>query len=172
MKAKFKISPRILDHLGVAAYTSLQKCLADFVAIAMMLMLPMYGLVYPRNLRVNSQIIIRDDGIGMSPDDIRDRYLYIGFNRRTDGEISVLKKRPIIGNKGIGKLAGFGVAHTVEMVSVKDKVESRLMLYKEIFDNYTTLSECSLTIETQKTEKPNGTELILHQLSTQLKPIE
>jgi hypothetical protein len=93
-------------------------------------------------------------------------------NRRENGENSKRKKRSIIGNKGIGKLAGFGVANTVEIVSIKDNVESRLILNKDLFDNFSTLAECSLNIETRNTTKPNGTELILENLSKQLKPIK
>jgi hypothetical protein len=31
-KAEFVLSPRILDHLGIAAYNSVRKCLGELVA--------------------------------------------------------------------------------------------------------------------------------------------
>ena len=172
MKAKFLIPPRILDHLGVAAYTSLQKCLAELCSNCYDADAENISIQLPTEYNDDSKIIIKDDGNGMSPTDISERYLFIGYNRRDDdGEITAKKKRPLIGNKGIGKLAGFGVAHTIELISVKDKVESRLVMNKEIFDNFSTLTECSINIESSKTDKLNGTELILSKFSN-LTPIE
>jgi hypothetical protein len=171
MKAKFKISPRILEHLGVAAYTSLPKCLAELCSNCYDAEAENIWITNPETVSENSKIIIKDDGLGMSPDDIRDKYLLIGYDRRPNGEATKNKKRAIIGNKGIGKLAGFGIANTVEIISVNDHIESRLVLNKSLFDNYSILADCSLNITTKITLLPNGTEIILSNLSKQLKPI-
>ena len=173
MEAKFLISPRILDLLGVAAYTSLQKCLAELCSNCYDADAENIWITLPTTYTKNSKIIIRDDGIGMDIKDIRERYLFIGYNRRdSDGEKTALRKRQVIGNKGIGKLAGFGVANTVELVSVKDGMEYQLVMNKDIFDDFETLTDCSLNISSQKTPKKNGTELVLSNLSEQLRPIK
>ena len=172
MEAKFQISPRILDHLGVAAYTSLKKCLAELCSNCYDADADNVRIILPEQYDADAKIIIKDDGIGMSPDDVMKRYLFIGYNRRENGETTSTKQRSIIGNKGIGKLAGFGVANSIEILTVKDGIESRLILNKEFFDNFSTLSECLLNIETKDTIEPNGTEIILFNLSNQLKPIE
>jgi hypothetical protein len=173
MEAKFLISPRILDHLGVAAYTSLQKCLAELCSNCYDADAGNIWIELPLEYNNDSKILIKDDGNGMSPSEISDKYLYIGYNRRDiDGDVSSKKKRLLIGNKGIGKLAGFGVAHTIELRSVKNNIESRLIMKKEIFNNFSTLTESPLNIESSRTNKPNGTELILSDLSNLLKPIE
>lgn len=172
MEAKFKISPRILEHLGVAAYTSIKKCLAELCSNCYDADAETVRISIPESFNKDSKIILEDDGLGMSPDDLRNKYLYIGYNRRDEGEKTSTKNRSIIGNKGIGKLAGFGIANTVEIKTVKNNIESHLLLNKDIFDNFSTLSECSLKIETKETTQPDGTTLTLSNLSPQSQPID
>ncbi|MBT3189014.1 MAG: hypothetical protein HN736_10195 [Anaerolineae bacterium] len=78
MEANFRISPRILEHLGVAAYTSLTKCLAELCSNCYDADAENIWITLPENFSGKAKIIIKDDGLGMSPDDMRDRYLYIG----------------------------------------------------------------------------------------------
>jgi len=67
----------------------------------------------------SQEIVITDDGHGMSYADARDLYLSIGQNRRKTGRAkSKVGNRPAIGKKGIGKLAGFGIADEVAIRSV------------------------------------------------------
>lgn len=62
-------------------------------------------------------ISIQDDGHGMSLNELRDKFLVAGRRRRLeDGERSP-KGRVLMGRKGVGKLAGFGVARLIEVVS-------------------------------------------------------
>jgi len=52
------------------------------------------------------EIIIEDNGCGMTYDDINDKYLHVGYERRNRPEeaITPKHKRPVMGRKGIGKL--------------------------------------------------------------------
>jgi len=174
MESTFKISPRILEHLGVSAYTSLNKCLAELCSNCYDADAENVNISLPEQFTKDTEITISDDGIGMTPDDIRDKYLFIGNNRREENkdEYSLRKKRPIIGNKGIGKLAGFGVADTIQVISIKDGKRSQLLLEKRIFENFQTLSECKINVEVSSTKEKSSTTLILSNLSDQLKPID
>ena len=62
---------------------------------------------------------VSDDGNGMTWDMIRDAYLDVGRDR---GEVERTDRspggRPLQGRKGIGKLAGFGIADTLEVQTV------------------------------------------------------
>ena len=82
METHFKISPRILEHLGVSAYTSLKKCLAELCSNCYDADSENIIISLPESFEKEKQIIIEDDGIGMTPEDIRDKYLFIGYNRR------------------------------------------------------------------------------------------
>lgn len=55
------------------------------------------------------EIIISDNGAGMSEDSVQEDYLVVGRNRRAEGQAAP-PGRQVMGRKGIGKLAGFGVS--------------------------------------------------------------
>lgn len=71
------------------------------------------------------QIVVQDDGIGMSISDINNYYLNIGYNRRQEVTLqNELEendiKRDDMGQKGIGKLAVFALSKKVRLISSKD----------------------------------------------------
>ena len=65
------------------------------------------------------QIVIEDDGDGMTRSDMEHKFLVIGRRRRKGHEKTARTKngRIIMGRKGLGKLAGFGIAHVIEVTS-------------------------------------------------------
>lgn len=85
----------------------------------------------------NKEVTIIDDGNGMSYEELNRNYLLIGRNRRvSEGtDLSPVKCRPVTGKKGLGKLAVFGIANIIDVVSIKDG-------YKNGFSiNYTDLKK-------------------------------
>ena len=59
-------------------------------------------------------VLVRDDGHGMSPDDLAGKYLRIGRNRRVDDSgFSESRRRRVAGRKGLGKLALFGIGNRI-----------------------------------------------------------
>lgn len=62
-------------------------------------------------------IVIHDDGHGMSPGDIANKFLIVSRNRRGDGLKSESGSRYVMGRKGLGKLAGFGTAKKITVRS-------------------------------------------------------
>lgn len=76
------------------------------------------------------QIEVEDNGHGMSFDDLRDKYLRIGRNRRA-GEPKALSesgRRTVSGKKGLGKLALFGVGKRIEVTTVRDGANEALTI--------------------------------------------
>ena len=63
------------------------------------------------------EIVIEDDGHGMSPQGIQDKFLIINRNRRQTSSKSETGKRDVMGRKGLGKLAGFGTAERITIWS-------------------------------------------------------
>lgn len=72
-------------------------------------------------------IVVEDDGHGMSWEMVRDAYLDVGRDRR-EAEKSDRSTggRPVQGRKGIGKLAGFGIADIVEIQTVHEEADPAL----------------------------------------------
>jgi hypothetical protein len=58
----------------------------------------------------------------MTAREMQDNYLSIGRDCRlvTGEDLTPCKKRPIMGRRGIGKLASFGIAAQVEVRTVKE----------------------------------------------------
>jgi hypothetical protein len=65
-------------------------------------------------------IEVEDDGHGMTPTEAIDFFLDVGRDRRVHGDQgprSRERDRPVMGRKGIGKLAPFGICRTIEVLS-------------------------------------------------------
>lgn len=165
--AKLKFSPRILEHLGIAAYNSVNKCLAELVANAYDADATLVDIILPDTIDENSYIEISDDGYGMSIDDIKDKFLLIGRNRRGEGQTTP-KGRAIIGSKGIGKLAGFGIASRIEMFTNKEGKQSYFKIDKNELDEFVTVGEADIKVLSSPTEAKSGSKLQLHVLHTGL----
>ena len=86
------------------------------------------------------QIIVEDDGIGMSVDEMNKYFLNIGYNRRYEkelqDEVNKVENRADMGQKGIGKLAVFALSKTINIFS-KKKDTSVIGCYLD-FDIITT----------------------------------
>ena len=68
-------------------------------------------------------IVIEDRGHGMSRTDLDKKFLFAGRRRRKEEPQAhgrSPKGRPLMGRKGLGKLAGFGVAKIIEVISRKE----------------------------------------------------
>jgi hypothetical protein len=65
------------------------------------------------------EIVVKDNGHGMIPDEIDDVYLKVGRERRKEPNKNSSPKygRPVMGRKGIGKLAPFGICKEIEVIS-------------------------------------------------------
>ena len=65
-------------------------------------------------------IVVEDDGCGMTPEVINSYYLKVGGERRTDpkrGNKSARLGRSVMGRKGVGKLAPFGICNKIDVIT-------------------------------------------------------
>ena len=125
-----RVLGRTLEHLGVQMYKRRDIAITEIVANSWDAGSTNVNIIIPEETNYfpeTSEICIIDNGIGMSDDDVEDQYLVVGRNRRlTDAESPL--KRPIMGRKGIGKLAGFGLANQVEIITWRDNFATQLTL--------------------------------------------
>ncbi len=128
-KYTMKISRLTIDKLGIQMYDRVSAVLAELIANAydaeaenVTIDLP-FGKYLAKRIEdeVEDQgfeIIIEDDGSGMTAQDVNDYYLNVGYNRRAKrGERTRNLRRKVMGRKGIGKLAPFGICREVEIIS-------------------------------------------------------
>ena len=124
-----KISRLTIDKLGIQMYDRVSAVLAELIANAydadaenVKITLPFgHYLARREEGRIEDQgfeIVIEDDGSGMTAFEVNDFYLNVGYNRRVRrGERTSKHDRLVMGRKGIGKLAPFGICHEVEVVT-------------------------------------------------------
>lgn len=169
-KLQMTFDPNTIEHLGVRMYTTLPPVLAELIANA-------YD-AYAENVTLTlkdkndkKEIIIEDDGIGMSFDDINEKFLRIGYNRRKDNtDITPINKkeriRKPIGKKGLGKLSFFGIAHEVEITTRREGKETTFIMSWEKIKEVNAGDNYIPEIKSWKISKPKnkGTKIILRKI--------
>lgn len=125
------ISRLTVDKLGVKLYDRISAVIAEIVAnsydadatevtvrapMGETLASKVGGVITDKGFTIE----VIDNGSGMTPDVINAFYLKVGAERRRDalrGDVSPKFKRKVMGRKGVGKLAPFGVCRFVEVIS-------------------------------------------------------
>ena len=128
-----------IKHLGLQMYSTLPPVIGELVANGWDANATIVEITIPdTRLNEQSEIVISDDGIGMSDEDIRNKYLTVGRDRReNEGSDTTADpfKRKVMGRKGIGKFSGFGIAKEIDVESVKGGETSHFrMNYDEMLE--------------------------------------
>ena len=103
-----------IKHLGVKMYSTIPPALAELIANA-------YDACATEvHIRLFDQgekkIVVEDNGVGMSFDQVNDYFLRIGRNRRDERQESACGRIPT-GKKGLGKLALFGIGDNINITT-------------------------------------------------------
>ena len=113
-KLELRIQPHIIDHLGIKMYQKVVDVVAEFVANAW------DADAKHVNIECSAdKIVIADDGVGMTFGECQSKFLVVGRDRRkTEQKDHSRGGRPVLGRKGIGKFAGFGIAKEVQITTI------------------------------------------------------
>jgi uncharacterized protein (UPF0335 family) len=125
------ISRLTVDKLGVKLYDKVSAVMAELIANAydadarrVLVRAPMGELLAAKAGSVlhdkGHEIVVEDDGVGMTPMQVNAFYLKVGAERRADpdrGPTSRKFQRKVMGRKGVGKLAPFGICRTIEVIT-------------------------------------------------------
>lgn len=117
---KMTISPDVLRHLGIGLYSNIPAVLSELVANAWDADATRVDITLDHD---TPAITIRDDGHGMSQQDVNEKFLTIGYQRRL-AHAKTPGGRNAMGRKGIGKLAAFSIADIVEVHTADGKTAS------------------------------------------------
>jgi hypothetical protein len=132
-KYELRISRLTVEKLGVKLYDRVSAVVAELIANSydadaeeVTVRLPLSTLLATKQkegpLKDHGFIVeVEDNGHGMTHDEAIDFYLNVGRDRRKEAEGKYArsrgKKRHVMGRKGIGKLAPFGVCRIIEVIS-------------------------------------------------------
>lgn len=119
------LSLNVLNHLGIYLYSNVPSVLSEVVANSWDADAENVSIIMHDN-----EIIISDDGHGMNEEDINDKYLFVGYERRSKkGETETPRwHRQVMGRKGIGKLSLFSIAEYIELYSIKANEKNAFLM--------------------------------------------
>jgi hypothetical protein len=113
---------RLVEQLGAQLYPRVTASVAELVSNAWDADAAHAWITIPfdEDWKNEAVLTVLDDGTGMTYEEARTHYLFVGRNRRIKGGETSKGGRPLHGRKGIGKLAAFGTATHLECVTVSD----------------------------------------------------
>ena len=163
----FNFSYTALKMLGKNLYNNPLSAVAELVANGIDAKANNIYVYIDMADKQHATIEIIDDGIGMNYNDLAEKYVWVGRNKRQDEALSSEDKEVIMGRKGIGKLAALYLSSRYYIFSKKDNIESQWFLnvaaYRDSdFPKLDRLSS-SKTIASQAiwSQNNSGTAIIL-----------
>ncbi|MBO9712463.1 ATP-binding protein [Sphingomonas sp.] len=117
-KLFLKFHGRILDSLGIQMYQSPVAAVAELIANAWDADAKSVAVTLPDRLDGSPELLVVDTGRGMTFAECQDFYLNVGRNRRVEAGAVSAGGRPVLGRKGIGKFAGFGIADVMRVETI------------------------------------------------------
>jgi hypothetical protein len=159
-----KFDPNTIQHLGVSLYSQLPSVLAELISNSWDADADNVTIEFCDTGKSKS-IIYKDDGIGMTFDELNEKYLMIGRNRRKDEPDATPKGRKVIGKKGLGKLSIFGICDEIQVKTIKDGILNEfVMKFSDIKNSSSTTYNPEILKQDVSTEESSGTELFLRQM--------
>lgn len=116
---KLEFSNRVIEHLGIKLYQNKPtNVVAEFLSNSWDADATKVFIDLKTGVDQKPCIVITDNGRGMTRSELTDEFLIIGRNRRSSPNEKTAGGRSPMGRKGIGKLAGFGIASVVDVLSI------------------------------------------------------
>ena len=170
------LSLNVLNHLGLNLYSNVPAVLSEVVANAWDADADTVHVTLDHDA---ARIIVLDNGTGMTLDDMNNRYLYVGYQRRDSDETrySTKYKRSVMGRKGIGKLSLLSIARNIEIHTVKDGQKHAMRMKLQDIQDAISSSAQGVTyrpdlVDPSVVDFDHGTRIVLTDLKKELINIE
>ena len=174
---KISFHGRIIEQLGIQMYQKPIAAIAELVSNAWDADATVVTAELPtESINANSTITVQDNGNGMTFVECEQKFLNVGRSRRGENpDERSPGGRPVLGRKGIGKFAGFGIATKIEVTTTSkatgEKTRFLLDVDQLVTNEYVSTNGDIEVIEylepddTRKAE--HGTTIVLHNLKLQ-----
>ncbi len=163
-KLELKFDPKTIKHLGVQMYQTLPPVLAELISNSYDANASWVKIKFT-DIDGRKQIVVVDNGDGMSFSEIRDNFLVIGKNRREDELKESRNKRKVTGRKGLGKLAVFGIANLMQVQTIKEGLLNAFNMDLDVILNAGTGTyQPEIINEDIPTDKHSGTLITLRDI--------
>ena len=102
---KFKISSGLKDHIGKELITDNNVAIFELVKNSYDANAKNVKIVFKDMGSSDKKIIIIDDGIGMSKEDLENKWLFVAYSEKKDLGKNMKDKRLMAGSKGLGRFS-------------------------------------------------------------------
>ena len=117
---QINIDFNVLNHLGMGLYSNTPAVLTEIISNAWDADAELVSIDLDKG---SGSVTIIDDGNGMTESEIINKFLKVGYARRDSGSAkSDIKRRQVMGRKGIGKLAMFSLANIIQVHTKKNNI--------------------------------------------------
>ena len=124
----FNFSYTVLKMLGKNLYNNPLSAISELVANSIDAKAKNVYVYINMIDKAHSTVEVIDDGCGMSYNDLAEKYVWIGRNKRDDEDIPSYDKSSLMGRKGIGKLAALYLSNKYYIFSKKNGEETKWLL--------------------------------------------
>jgi len=170
---QLKFHGKILDQLGFQTYQSPVASLSELVANAWDADAATVRITLPDSTKESAEIVIEDNGNGMTLEECQELYLNVGYDRRKGDPLAKTRNgRNVMGRKGIGKFAGFGIAQKIHIETVSSATGERSVFTMDInklrSDEYIKEGgdiSAETTGPDESSKERHGTKVVLQGLS-------
>lgn len=163
---ELRFDPLTIKHLGVRMYSTLPPALAEIISNSYDADANKVIVTLTEEGGKPKKIKVADDGKGLSLKEINSKFLVIGRNRRSEeGDVTSTKyKRLPTGKKGLGKLALFGLAKTITILTRQNGKQNEFVLDWDDLNAAQGKYQPKATQVDQDTGKADGTVITLTNL--------
>ena len=171
----FEVEARLLQELGERLVASPDVALLELIKNASDADAPECRVILSSRFG-KPVLVIADDGLGMSEDDFRTRWMRIAADSKRD-PLTKRFNRPVTGQKGIGRFAIRYLGGALKLESVSDDARTgERRKIEAVFDWRRLDQRASLEdarvkfgVSTVKRDHPTGTRLIVSRLKAELR---
>ncbi|MGV3530571.1 MAG: sensor histidine kinase [Flavisolibacter sp.] len=159
----FKIDSGLIDRLGRELVGRAETAVSELIKNSYDADAKQVKVEFIETNQVGGTLIIDDDGLGMSIDQLQDGFMTISSTDKIHNPVSERYQRRKAGRKGIGRFATQRLGQKLTIITQKLENEVAIKLTVE-WDNYqidTELTEIKNPVEYISKIKPEGTTLII-----------
>ncbi len=168
-KVYFNLTYFALKLLGKSLYSNAWTAISELVANGIDANANHVKLLIDMRNKKHATIEVYDDGDGMSYDDIVEKYVVVGKDKRLEEGLTKKRKEEMLGRKGIGKLAALYLSSNYYICTKKNSKDIEIWNFRydaAIESSYPMLSRCQVIKNepfcySELNNKKNGTIIYL-----------
>ena len=157
---KLRFVGALVEQLGAQMYPSATATVAELISNAWDADAQNVWVSIPfgQSWTETGEIVVIDDGHGMTREQAQDKYLIVGRKRRLDDDGKTDGGRLVHGRKGIGKLAAFGTAKILDCYTVREGRATSFRLEYDTIRRYEAGADCPVSedIDQKQLQAPDG----------------